>query len=240
MNISHMLRFHGKRSAILVFFTTLIGLYATAFARPAITADLGDPAASNQVKVFKYDQSTQCNQDGVSLYEMQQELTNAGVTVHCAQKGHDGLLYPAVCGGATGTINVYLIDRRDFGQAVRLGFAPVSKLPQYEDSPCVSDVLSIPKVFKYDESTQCNDDGIPLTVMAENLLEAGIDIKCSQKAHDGLFYPAVCDGATGIINVYEISPENITDAQRLGFDPVSSLSDYQDQDCKQDALTTEK
>lgn len=240
MNISHMFQFHTKRSAVLAFSMTLLGLFVQAFAASAIAAYSDDPAASNQVKVYKYDQSTQCNQDGVSLDEMQQELTSAGVTVYCAQKSHDGLLYPAVCGGATGTINVYLIDRRDFGQALRLGFSPVSKLPEYEDSPCVSDVTSVPKVFKYDESTQCNDDGIPLNVMAEDLLEAGIDIKCSQKAHDGLFYTTVCDGATGVINVYEINPENITDAQRLGFDPVSSLSDYQDRDCSQDALTADK
>lgn len=240
MNSSHKLSIYGKRSAILSCFVMLIGICATVSAKPTITEGLGVSAPSNQVKVFKYDQSTQCNQDGISLQEMQRELTNAGVTVHCAQKGHDGLLYPAVCGGAPGNINIYLIDRSDLGRAVRLGFAPVSRLAQYEDSPCIPQAPLIPKVFKYDGSTQCNDDGIPLKAMAEDLLEAGIDIKCAQKAHDGLFYPTVCDGPTGIINVYEIYPENLTDAQRLGFESVSSLSDYQDQPCERDAVTADR
>lgn len=241
MNILHKLYFYFKRSAVFGCSVMLIGLYSTVFARPTIPPDLGDPALYSQVKVFKYDQSTQCNQDGIPLKEMQRELTSAGVTVHCSQKGHDGLFRPDVCGGATGAINIYSIDIRNLSTALHLGFSLVSSLPQYKDSVCaVSEIPKTPKVFKYDASTQCNDDGIPLKVMAEDLLKAGIDIKCAQKAHDGLFYPAVCGGATGAINVYEIDPKNITDAQQLGFDPVSSLSEYQDQACKQDSVIADK
>lgn len=87
------------------------------------------------------------------------------------------------------------------------------------------------KVFKYDQSTQCNNDGISLPAMAKELRRAGIDVQCSQKARDGFLYPAVCGGPTGIINVYQINPENIPDAQQLGFHPVSRLSEYQDRPC---------
>jgi hypothetical protein len=181
-----------------------------------------------QVKVFNYDESTQCNDDGIPLEEMQRQLTDAGIAVHCAQKGNDGNAYPAVCGGASGDINIYLIDRRDVRLAKRLGFRPVSELENYQDKPCRP---QSPKVFKYDGSTQCNEDGIPLEKMKRKLMAAGNDVKCSQKAHDGLLYPAVCDGATGNINVYLIHPHNIPDAEKLGFRSVSELTDYQDQSC---------
>jgi len=87
------------------------------------------------------------------------------------------------------------------------------------------------KVFKYDQSTQCNNDGIPLDVMEQELLRGGIDVKCSQKANDGLLYPAVCGGASGDINVYLIQPENIPDAEHLGFRHVRELTEYQDRPC---------
>lgn len=180
-----------------------------------------------QLKIFKYAESTQCNNDGIPLKKMAEELRVAGITFTCAQRAYDGMAYPAVCGGATGEINVFRIYASDLPLARRLGYAPVSTLPEYQDRPCGK-----AKVFKYDGSTQCNNDGIPVKVMAQELVGGGVDVICGQKASDGMMYPAVCGGGTGAINVYLIHPENLSDAEALGFSSVNELPEYQDTPCQ--------
>ena len=87
------------------------------------------------------------------------------------------------------------------------------------------------KVFKYDTSIQCGYSGIPLDVMALELINMGIDIICSQKGHDGLVYAASCGIGTGNINIYTINTVNLIDAETINFSPVSELSEYQDEAC---------
>lgn len=88
------------------------------------------------------------------------------------------------------------------------------------------------KVFKYDDSVQCESSGVAPEIMMLELINAGIDVICSQKGHDGLARVAVCGADTGNINVYTIHTANLPDAQSLDFMPVSSLSDYHDQPCE--------
>jgi len=88
------------------------------------------------------------------------------------------------------------------------------------------------KVYKSDSSIQCESTGIDLDVMAMELINAGIDVVCSQKGSDGLVRAAVCGAGTGGINVYTINTSNLVDTKALGFSPVSELSEYQDQPCK--------
>lgn len=88
------------------------------------------------------------------------------------------------------------------------------------------------KVYKYDGSTQCENAGIGLDVMAQKLVGAGIEVNCSQKGHDGLGRPAVCGESTGNLNVYEIDASKLADAEALGFAPVTELSEYPDQKCE--------
>ncbi|MDB5969117.1 MAG: hypothetical protein JWQ90_1567 [Hydrocarboniphaga sp.] len=93
----------------------------------------------SDVKVYKYDESVQCNESsGVPLATMQQELTNAGIDVLCAQKGNDGQAWAAVCGGGTGNLNVYLIRHSNLDDAEALGFGDTDELDFYSDSPCES------------------------------------------------------------------------------------------------------
>lgn len=87
------------------------------------------------------------------------------------------------------------------------------------------------KVFKYDGSIQCESAGIPLVTMALQLTNAGIDIICSQKGHDGLGRIASCGIDTGNINIYTIHSANQVDAEIIGFSPVSVLNEYQDEAC---------
>jgi hypothetical protein len=91
---------------------------------------------NRQQKVFKADASKQCENNGIALAEMRKELTSAGIDVICAQKGHTGMAYPAVCGSGTGNINIYLIHTNNLPDAEKLGFKSVRDLPEYKDTQC--------------------------------------------------------------------------------------------------------
>ncbi|HTF86442.1 MAG TPA: hypothetical protein VL987_17795, partial [Cellvibrio sp.] len=84
-------------------------LSVNSYAGPAsLTAEKVRPGpVDRQLKIFKYAQSTQCNNDGIPLKKMAEELRAAGIAFTCAQRAYDGMAYPAVCGGATGEINVF-------------------------------------------------------------------------------------------------------------------------------------
>jgi len=101
-------------------------------------------------------------------------------------------------------------------------------------SSCKHDDTSQPyvKVYKTDDSIQCGNAGVELDVMVLELINSGIDVVCSQKGHDGMVRPTVCGVGTGNINVYKINAVNLPDAESLGFELVSNLSEYQDQKCE--------
>ena len=82
------------------------------------------------IQIYKLDGARQCEGEGISVAAMQAEL--AGIGVHAAEKSHlPGVMFPAVCGGGTGSINVYTIDAQQRGQAEQRGFAllPVATSP---------------------------------------------------------------------------------------------------------------
>lgn len=224
---------HNYQWRYFLAFLCIIGLNAftaNAFAgSPALGVDdkLRPGPVERPLKIFKYAESTQCNDDGIPLKKMAEELKAAGIRYTCAQRNFDGMAYPAVCGGATGEINVFRIYSSDLPLARRLGYAPVSTLPQYQDRPCNETT----KVFKYDGSRQCENNGIPLDVMAQELIGGGVDVICSQKGSNGMAYPAVCGAGTGAINVYLIHQENLSDAEALGFSSVNELPNYLDTPC---------
>lgn len=91
---------------------------------------------TNDVKVYKSDGSLQCEGGGIPLEAMEEELTEVGINVFCAQKANDGMARITVCGADTGNINVYTIDRADLPAAEALGFGPVAELPEYRDEAC--------------------------------------------------------------------------------------------------------
>lgn len=225
---------HNFRFSYFLLFIFVIGFNSFAINAvansAAVVADKKERPApgpiERQLKVFKYTGSTQCNDDGVPLKKMAEELRAAGIDYTCAQVSNDGMMRPAVCGGASGDINVFRIHATDLRLAQRLGYAPVSTLPQYQDRPC-----NDTKVFKYDGSRQCENAGIPLDEMAQELISGGVDVICAQKASNGMMYPAVCGAGTGAINVYLIHPENLADAEALGFNSVNELPQYQDSPC---------
>ena len=82
------------------------------------------------IQIYKLDGARQCEGEGISVAAMQAEL--AGIGVHAAEKSHlPDVMFPAVCGGGTGSINVYNIDAQQRGQAEQRGFAllPVATSP---------------------------------------------------------------------------------------------------------------
>lgn len=92
-----------------------------------------DPAAqvtpaSSSLQVFRPRGSVQCGDRGSAPEVMRAELERAGVPVRRASCGSDGRMYPAVCGGATGEINVFEIDAADAARARALGFLPLAEL----------------------------------------------------------------------------------------------------------------
>lgn len=88
------------------------------------------------------------------------------------------------------------------------------------------------KVYKYDGSVQCGYAGVELDTMVLELNNAGIDVVCSQKGHDGLMRAAVCGSDTGKLNIYVIESKNLSRAEAIGFKSTDSLADYRDQECK--------
>ncbi|BAZ94174.1 hypothetical protein TspCOW1_08650 [Thiohalobacter sp. COW1] len=88
------------------------------------------------LSVYKYDGSVQCEDGGITVENMRRELVNAGVEVICGQKARDGRAYPAMCGAATGRINVYTIDATDLDAAEAQGFKSVETLPDARIPPC--------------------------------------------------------------------------------------------------------
>ncbi|MFN2288620.1 MAG: hypothetical protein ABR578_09855 [Chromatocurvus sp.] len=91
---------------------------------------------AQSIRVYKYTGSIQCEAGGVSLEAMQHQLARAGIEVICSQQAGDGRAYPAMCGAATGRINVYTIAGADLDRAGALGFKPVETLPEARIPAC--------------------------------------------------------------------------------------------------------
>ena len=77
--------------------------------------------AAERIEVYRSDNSAQCHGGGISPEAMQSEL--GAIPVFAARKDQlRGVAFPAVCGGATGSINVYTISQDNQAAAEKLGF----------------------------------------------------------------------------------------------------------------------
>jgi hypothetical protein len=112
----------------LIFLIATFSL-STACAKEAVT----EPT----LKVFKSKGSIQCEpQTGIPPETMRSELEKAGITVKSFGCGVDGLMYPAVCGGANGAINIFEIPQSKALKAASLGFRNMSELQEATETPC--------------------------------------------------------------------------------------------------------
>ena len=77
-------------------------------------------------------------------------------------------------------------------------------------------------VGKADGSLQCEmKTGLSLEEMAEKQLN-GIKIISSRKAHDGLVRIQTCGVETGMLNLYEIQHQDLSQAQKSGFTVIKT------------------
>ena len=84
-------------------------------------ATMGQSAAQDRVRVYKPDGSLQCGQGrAVPLTEMEKDLN--GIKTYSSINKNDGMMRIQVCGSPTGNCNIYEIDRKDLGAALKNGF----------------------------------------------------------------------------------------------------------------------
>lgn len=88
-----------------------------------------DNSPSAYISLYKYAGSVQCAGGGLTLPEMEGQLTAAGIQVYSSSCGLDGNVYAAVCGGADGRIGIFEVLLSQQQAASAVGFLPLSNLP---------------------------------------------------------------------------------------------------------------
>lgn len=75
------------------------------------------------VQIFQYDGTLQCGTgQEIALETTAEVLASVGINVISSRKGTDGLSHIAICGAATGSINVHEIPTESLAAARELGF----------------------------------------------------------------------------------------------------------------------
>ena len=89
------------------------------------------PAPASTLEIYKSDGARQCAAgSGINPDDMQgRDLTGIAVLARRKDELRD-VAFPAVCGGATGSVNVYVIDSAHWPQARARGFALWQQTPQ--------------------------------------------------------------------------------------------------------------
>lgn len=75
---------------------------------------------AKRIEIYKSDGSRQCAGAGIEPQTMAIELD--GITIYDSRKDQLDRMYPSVCGGKTGSVNVFVIDKVDLDKAKTLGF----------------------------------------------------------------------------------------------------------------------
>lgn len=79
-------------------------------------------------------------------------------------------------------------------------------------------------VFISKGAIQCESTGLAPEITAKALTDAGISVIQSQCGQlTDVMFMARCGAGTGDINLHQIAKQDISTAQSLGFEPVSSL-----------------
>ena len=78
---------------------------------------------------------TQCNDDGISLAEANEYLTNDNIDVDEAKCGrYTGIVHIQICGGSTSNIHIFSIPKENITQAENLGFSTTDSIQPEEVS----------------------------------------------------------------------------------------------------------
>ena len=90
----------------------------------------------SSVSVYKYNGAVQCVSAGLTLTQMQDELSAANVQVRAAACGTDGIMQPALCGAPDGRIGIFQIPAAQESAAAAAGFAALRTKPEAKTVPC--------------------------------------------------------------------------------------------------------
>ena len=92
-----------------------------------------DPAT---VAVYRAAGTTQCANTSVDLEALSAPLKAAGIAVRASRCASDGLMRKMLCGSPDGRLAVFDIPKKDGAAASKLGFSPLSALPDAQEVPC--------------------------------------------------------------------------------------------------------
>lgn len=98
--------------------------------------EAGPTTLDGTVGIYQDAGSTQCQDDGLSLDQMKQQLEDAGIPFTNAACGTDGRMYSAMCGSPDGKIGLFEIAPEHLQQARALGFEARAKVPDATRVPC--------------------------------------------------------------------------------------------------------
>ncbi len=83
------------------------------------------------VWVTKPDQALSCEpQSGESLTQGSDELKSAKIPILDSQKGSDNKMHIQVCGASKGSMNSYLIPKKNLKDAIALGYQEIVNQPE--------------------------------------------------------------------------------------------------------------
>ena len=94
------------------------------------------PSSQTTVRVFKSTGSVQCAEGGTDLSTFARQLEAAGLKVISSACGSDGRMRAAMCGAPDGRVAIFELSNADAQSSSKLGFAPLSKLPDAQVVPC--------------------------------------------------------------------------------------------------------
>lgn len=125
-----------KTTLVLLTTTTLVACNSDFYSADDINKEY------KHIRVYKDDAARMCDDTQLKIKTHGKELVNQNIEVHCAQKGDDGFGYAEVCGGETGSINIFTIHQGDLAQAENLGFSRLTDLPDARfDEHCENKVI---------------------------------------------------------------------------------------------------
>lgn len=84
---------------------------------------------AKRIEIYKSDGSRQCQGGGIDPDTMAKELDD--IVIYDARKDTLDRMYPSVCGGGTGGVNVFTIDKADLDKAKALGFEVFEKVENF-------------------------------------------------------------------------------------------------------------
>ena len=115
-------------------FATFVAIALALASASCVNANPTSPQTS--VRVFKTTGSVQCAEVGSDLATFARQLEEAGLKVISSACGSDGRMRAAMCGAPDGRLAIFEVSSADAQLSAKLGFSPLSKLPDAQVVPC--------------------------------------------------------------------------------------------------------